>query len=65
MFSSPYKVVLSPCVGLCVLEADGLCAGCFRTGDEIAGWSTMNDQQRLHLMTQVLPQREARRGDDA
>lgn len=65
MFSSTYKVVLSPCVGICVLEADGLCAGCLRTGDEIASWSTMDDAQRLHVMTLVIPAREASRGNDA
>ena len=28
----------SPCVGICVLGADGLCDGCLRTLDEIAAW---------------------------
>lgn len=55
--SSP---VLTPCIGVCVLRADGLCAGCFRTGDEIAAWSRLDDVQRLHLMDHVLPEREAR-----
>jgi prolyl-tRNA editing enzyme YbaK/EbsC (Cys-tRNA(Pro) deacylase)/predicted Fe-S protein YdhL (DUF1289 family) len=32
--------VLSPCISVCRMHADsGLCEGCFRTGDEIAGWS--------------------------
>lgn len=61
MVSSPYKVVLSPCIGVCELDGQGLCAGCLRTGHEIAGWSTMDDAERLRLMTQVLPQREAAR----
>ena len=30
--------VLSPCIGICHLGADGLCEGCLRTGDEIARW---------------------------
>ena len=55
--SSP---VLTPCIGVCVLRTDGLCAGCFRTGDEIAAWSRLDDVQRLHLMDHVLPEREAR-----
>lgn len=61
MFSAPYKVVLSPCIGICELDAQGLCSGCFRTGSEIAAWSTMGDNERLRLMTQVLPEREAQR----
>ena len=52
--------MLTPCIGVCVLRADGLCAGCFRTGDEIAAWSRLDDVQRLHLMDHVLPEREAR-----
>jgi len=61
MFSANYKVILSPCIGICELDAQGLCTGCLRTGDEIAAWSTMRDDDRLRLMTQVLPEREAAR----
>ncbi len=57
-----YRAVLSPCIGICNLEDDGLCAGCHRTGTEIAQWSTMNDAARLRMMDEVLPQREAQRG---
>lgn len=61
MFSSPYKAVLSPCIGICELDAAGLCTGCLRTSGEIAAWSCMGDDERLRLMTQVLPEREAQR----
>ena len=53
--------VLSPCIGICRLEADGLCAGCHRSGEEIAAWAGMGEAQRLHLMDVVLPARAARR----
>ncbi len=56
-----YRAVLSPCIGICSLEDDGLCGGCYRTGDEIARWQLMNDDLRLRLMEDVLPLRaEAR-----
>lgn len=55
----PKPVVLTPCIGVCELRDDGLCAGCFRTGDEIAAWSRYDDATRLHLMDDVLPAREA------
>ncbi|GAB6196057.1 hypothetical protein PAGU2595_013640 [Lysobacter xanthus] len=58
-----YRAVLSPCVGICSVEADGLCGGCLRTLDEIARWATMGDDERLRIMDGVLPQREAARGD--
>ena len=57
-----YRAVLSPCIGICSIDDDGLCAGCLRTGDEIAAWSLMNDDVRLRLMEDVLPQRAAKRG---
>ena len=33
----------SPCVSVCSMGADGLCAGCRRTLDEIAAWSGLDD----------------------
>ena len=39
----PYRAVLSPCIGVCSIDDDGLCEGCHRTGDEIAAWPLMND----------------------
>ena len=57
--TSAYRAVLSPCVGVCSLDDDGLCQGCLRTVGEIARWSQMNDDERLRLMETVLPQREA------
>ena len=58
---SSFRAVLSPCVGICSLDADGLCEGCHRTSAEIARWSQMNDDERLQLMDVVLPRREAQR----
>lgn len=57
----PFRAVLSPCIGVCSIDDDGLCAGCHRTGDEIAAWTRMNDDVRLRLMEDVLPQRAAQR----
>lgn len=52
--------ILSPCIGLCSLDAEGFCEGCFRTGDEIAGWALMGDVERQRVMDEVLPERESR-----
>jgi predicted Fe-S protein YdhL (DUF1289 family) len=40
--------VRSPCIGVCAMDAaTGLCEGCLRTIDEIAGWSLFdNDEKR-------------------
>jgi uncharacterized protein len=50
--------ILSPCTGICALDANGLCEGCFRDGDEISRWSAMSAAERAHLMHTVLPERE-------
>lgn len=49
---------LTPCIGLCRLDARGYCIGCQRTGDEIGRWRTMSDAERLHVMHEVLPNRD-------
>jgi predicted Fe-S protein YdhL (DUF1289 family) len=53
--------ILSPCVGVCRLGADGLCEGCLRSGEEIARWIAMGEAERRRIVEQVLPAREAER----
>jgi len=60
-FAPGFRAVLSPCIGVCSLDASGLCEGCHRSVAEIARWSQMGDDERLHLMEVVLPGREALR----
>jgi predicted Fe-S protein YdhL (DUF1289 family) len=57
----PFRAVLSPCIGVCSLDEEGLCEGCYRTSAEIAHWPQMNDDERLRLMETVLSDRESRR----
>lgn len=60
--SSPLVLpILSPCIGICHLGADGYCEGCLRSGDEIARWVGMGEGERRRVMEEVLPAREARR----
>lgn len=54
--------MLSPCTGVCTLDAAGLCHGCHRTSAEIAAWATLSDAERGYAMDVVLPAREAQRG---
>ena len=53
--------ILSPCIGICHLAADGYCEGCLRSGDEIARWVAMGDLERQRIVDEVLPVREAQR----
>jgi predicted Fe-S protein YdhL (DUF1289 family) len=57
VYSTSFRAVLSPCIGVCQLDERGLCVGCRRTGAEIARWGQMNDDERLRLMDVVLPMR--------
>jgi len=46
----PTAAVPSPCVNICRMEAaSGLCAGCWRTIDEIAAWSKMDDDGKRQV----------------
>ncbi|BAQ17957.1 DUF1289 domain-containing protein [Methyloceanibacter caenitepidi] len=47
----------TPCVNICMLEPEsGLCIGCGRSGDEIAGWVDMSPDERRAIMA-ALPER--------
>lgn len=49
----------SPCVKLCSVHPETrTCIGCFRTIDEIGGWSAMTPQHRREVMAD-LPNRAA------
>jgi predicted Fe-S protein YdhL (DUF1289 family) len=46
--------VPSPCIGVCRMdEACGLCAGCWRTLDEIAAWGGSDDATRRRIWQAV------------
>jgi predicted Fe-S protein YdhL (DUF1289 family) len=45
--------VQSPCTGVCQLDGHDLCAGCFRTLDEIARWAGMTEGERAFVLVAV------------
>ncbi len=45
----------TPCIDVCEMDAGtGLCIGCGRTLDEIAGWADMSNEER-RAITALLP----------
>jgi predicted Fe-S protein YdhL (DUF1289 family) len=43
--------VPSPCINVCTMDAaSGLCIGCLRTIDEIAGWSRFSDDEKRAVL---------------
>jgi len=50
----------SPCIKLCVIHPEErICAGCYRTIEEIGGWSRMSPEDRQRVMAE-LPGRASR-----
>ena len=50
------EAVASPCINVCTME-DGLCAGCFRTIDEIARWANSGDADKRLILAAVAQRR--------
>jgi predicted Fe-S protein YdhL (DUF1289 family) len=47
--------VPSPCISVCRMDpASGLCEGCFRTLDEIAGWSRASEDEKRATWSRLL-----------
>ena len=59
----------SPCVRVCVVHpAERICVGCYRSVDEIAGWSRMSPEDRRRIMAELparAPRLSQRRGGRA
>ena len=58
--SGPPRPIRTPCVQVCVVDGEsGLCLGCYRTLQEVAGWAAFSDAEREALMA-ALPGRRGR-----
>ena len=52
-------MVPSPCINVCKMDDhSGLCQGCLRTLDEIAGWGRADDAARLAILAAVARRRQ-------
>jgi predicted Fe-S protein YdhL (DUF1289 family) len=49
----------SPCIGVCKLDAHGVCIGCFRRIEEIAAWTRMTELQRRQVVAALAKRRLA------
>ena len=57
--SSDSEAVASPCISVCAIDpVSGLCGGCFRTLDEIAGWVDFSITEK-HEVIATLPGRRS------
>lgn len=56
----PPRPVVTPCVKVCIVDGPtGLCLGCYRTLQEIGGWTGLTDERRAEIMSE-LPTRRSR-----
>lgn len=56
---APAPGVASPCTSVCTIDqASGLCAGCFRTLDEIADWIRFSDEEKRAVVDALPSRRE-------
>lgn len=57
--NAPPRPVATPCNKVCFVDdASGFCLGCFRTLEEIAGWTAYPEAERDRLMA-ALPSRQS------
>ncbi len=58
--SSEYRPISSPCIGVCRLDSNKACIGCFRTSEEITYWCTYTDAERAEINQRV--EQQAKQG---
>jgi predicted Fe-S protein YdhL (DUF1289 family) len=49
----------SPCISVCVLDANDVCTGCYRTADEITEWFMATAGQKREILRRARERREA------
>lgn len=52
------RPIATPCVKVCIVDGEsGLCLGCYRTLNEIAGWSALSEDERAEIMAGLTARR--------
>lgn len=49
MFIGNNKNFITPCVGLCYMDADNICMGCYRTSAEISDWMHKTEDEQISI----------------
>lgn len=52
----------SPCVNICEIE-DGKCAGCGRTLEEIANWTSYSEEERARILERISNEHQNQKKD--
>jgi predicted Fe-S protein YdhL (DUF1289 family) len=58
--TGPPRAIKTPCIKVCVVDGEsGLCMGCYRQLNEVAGWARLTDAERDAILAD-LPTRKSR-----
>lgn len=57
--------VQSPCVRNCCLNEVDICVGCFRSLEEITRWSIVDNEAKIHILTQAAARKLQQRREPA
>ena len=49
----------SPCISVCVLDENDICAGCYRSADEITDWFMASAEQKRETLVRARERMEA------
>lgn len=50
----PPAPIKTPCIKVCVVDGEsGLCLGCYRKLNEVAGWAKLDPAERERIMTEL------------
>ena len=56
------EFIPSPCISVCLKEND-VCVGCFRTSDEITGWKSFDNTEKLAVLAKCEERSQAEKKD--
>ncbi|ACG78751.1 conserved hypothetical protein [Phenylobacterium zucineum HLK1] len=52
--SQPPAPIRTPCIKVCVVDGEsGLCLGCYRRLNEVAGWARLSETERERIMAEL------------
>ena len=54
MIEPETTTVVCPCLYICQIDdVSGICRGCFRTSEEIAGWQSATEDEKLAVLAAI------------
>ncbi len=58
------NTIKNPCIQVCTLDDEKICLGCLRSAEEIRGWHTMTDEQKLQVLDNIDERRRTKNANN-